>query len=90
MPGLADSHLHLVATATSLSGLDLSSDHPGSIDELVERLATLAARGSPEKWLRISGFEESRLLEGRFPTIAEPARAAGRHPLRLRHANRHT
>ncbi|MFM7737159.1 MAG: hypothetical protein ACKPBU_14415, partial [Alphaproteobacteria bacterium] len=40
LPGLADSHLHLVATATSLCGLDLSSDHPGSIDDLVERLAT--------------------------------------------------
>lgn len=89
LPGLADSHVHLVATAAALAGRDLSADHPGSIDELMARLATLAARCAPGQWLRVSGFEESRLREGRFPTLAELDRAVGDCPLRLRHATRH-
>lgn len=89
LPGLADSHLHLVATAAVLSGRDLAADHPRTIEELVARLAALAARLPPGAWLRVSGFEESRLREGRFPTAAELDRAVGDVPLRLRHATRH-
>jgi len=89
LPGLADSHLHLVATAAALAGRDLASDHPGSIEELLARLSVLAARTAPGAWLRVSGFEESRLREGRFPTSDELDRAVGDVPLRLRHATRH-
>ena len=89
VPGLSDCHLHLVATAASLSGRDLASDHPGSIESLLERLGALARRGDPDSWLRVSGFEETRLVEGRFPTVAELDRAVRARPLRLRHATRH-
>ena len=34
VPGLSDGHLHLGATAASLSGRDLGSDHPGSTENL--------------------------------------------------------
>src|SRR5262245_4834250 len=57
LPALADSHLHLVATAAARAGADLSSGHPRSLGELRDRIANAAAGVEAEEWVRIGGFE---------------------------------
>ena len=46
-------------------------------------------RAEAREWVRASGFEETRLAERRFPTVAELDAAVTPRPLRLRHATRH-
>ena len=50
---------------------------PEALLHTPHELASLAARCAPGEWLRVSGFEESRLREGRFPTVAELDLIAG-------------
>ncbi len=89
LPGLIDSHVHLVAAAADRLGLDLAADHPRTLPELLARLAEQDARLAPGVWLRASGFDEHRVAERRPPTRAELDRAVAGRPLRLREATRH-
>jgi predicted amidohydrolase YtcJ len=89
LPALADPHLHVVACAAELAGVDLSRERPRSLAELLARLAA-AARALPDgAWLRVAGHDEAWLAERRQPTRAELDEAVPRHPLRVRHATRH-
>jgi hypothetical protein len=89
LPGLSDSHLHLIACAADRATLDLARDRPRSIDDLLERIAAAATTLAAGEWLRASGYDEAWLAERRHPTRAELDRVVSRNPLRVRHATRH-
>lgn len=86
LPGFADPHIHLVATATAGLGESLAEDHPRDFAELAARVAAARPAGD---WLRLGGFDESRLRERRIPTSEELDAWAPATPLRIRHRTRH-
>ena len=68
IPGLIDSHLHLIPGGLSLSRLDLST--PASQQELVEAVAAAAAARVPSGgWLLGGGWDESQ-WGGQLPSAA--------------------
>ena len=89
LPGLVDSHVHLIATAADAVGLDLGLDPPRDLRDLLVRLTAEDARLPAGSWLRASGFEETWLAERRPPTRDEIDRAVPDRPVRVRHATRH-
>ena len=83
LPGLIDSHLHLLALGLNSFAVDLSK--AGSIADVVAAMRARAAETPPGDWvLSSSRWHESQLAEGRFPTRAELDRAAPQHPALLR------
>ena len=89
LPGLNDTHCHLLATASALSGLDCS---PGAVSSITQLLATIhrqAGEIPPGHWIRGYGLEPAGLQEGRYPTRWELDSAAPLHPVRLEHSGGH-
>ncbi|HYC22773.1 MAG TPA: amidohydrolase family protein [Candidatus Bathyarchaeia archaeon] len=89
LPGLSDSHLHLLAAAADRASLSLADDRPRSIGALGERLERAAATSPPGEWVRASGYDEAWLIDGRHPELEELDRVVPDHLLRVRHATRH-
>ncbi|HWA37706.1 MAG TPA: amidohydrolase family protein, partial [Burkholderiales bacterium] len=90
MPGLTDGHAHL--DREGLKGLLPSLAGCGSIRELVERLAAIAARTPPGAWIVTMPigeppefrYAESMFEEGRLPDRRDLDRASTRHPILIR------
>jgi predicted amidohydrolase YtcJ len=70
-PAFVDGHVHLTETGLQLSGADLSGLR--SVAALLDRVAAAARDGGP---VLGHGWDETRLAEGRPPTVAELDRAA--------------
>jgi predicted amidohydrolase YtcJ len=73
VPGITDSHLHLVEAALSRSRVQL--EHADSIDELVRRIRAGADRlPDVDAWIEGAGWDPDAL--GRWPTADDLERAA--------------
>lgn len=86
LPAFSDPHIHLVGAAVARLGEDLSRDPPRDLGELEARVRAARVMGG---WLRLSGFDETCLGEGRAPTLRELDAWAPDRPLRIRHRTRH-
>jgi predicted amidohydrolase YtcJ len=90
MPGLTDGHAHL--DREGLKSLLPSLSGCKSIRELVERLASIAARTPEGQWIVTLPlgeppeyrWSESMFEEGRLPTRHDLDRASKRHPILIR------
>jgi predicted amidohydrolase YtcJ len=78
LPGLADHHIHLFATAATRNSVDLSGLN--SRPEQVTRLRKAAALRPIGSWIRAIGFDES--VAG-LPSLAELDEWLPSHPLRV-------
>ena len=82
MPGLIDSHNHMLQTALAWKRVQLA--HAGSIDELLEAVAQQASSTPPGEWVLCSSrWHETQLAERRLPLAQELDRAAPRNPVYL-------
>jgi predicted amidohydrolase YtcJ len=72
VPGLTDSHLHLVETALARSRVQLQDAE--AIDALVARVRAYAADVDGDAWIQGGGWDPDRL--GRWPTADDLERAA--------------
>lgn len=88
-PGLSDCHAHLLAAAAARTALDLRDDPPARLVDLFERLRAHAAGRPAREWVRVRGYDESRLEERRHPTDRELESVLPGRPVRLRHATLH-
>jgi predicted amidohydrolase YtcJ len=63
MPGLIDSHNHMVHFGEILNGveIDVSPAKVKSIEEMVDRLSRVAARTASGKWVKAWGYDDTRL-----------------------------
>lgn len=79
-PGFCDAHVHFAAFGhMRLRYADLVGC--GSVDEVLERLAELAARTSG--WVMGHGFDQDKLRERRCPTRAELDRVSRDRPIHI-------
>jgi len=85
LPGFIDSHVHLLATALTATGLNLSETR--SIREILEKLAEKATKTPPGEW--ILGFFITHLSDRGMPTRYDLDRITTTHPVRLFHRNGH-
>ncbi len=81
LPGLIDSHLHLVGYALGLQQLDLSGVR--SLAELQQRVAARVAQTPPGQWIQGGGWNQEQWPERRFPTAADLDRSTTDHPVVL-------
>ncbi|MBI3455666.1 MAG: amidohydrolase [Candidatus Rokubacteria bacterium] len=87
LPGLVDSHAHLMHLARARLGLDLSGLR--SEAAAARRVAEAAGTVAPGEWLTGRGWDQNRWPERQFPTKASLDRAAPRNPVALTRIDGH-
>jgi len=85
IPGLNDSHLHVIR-AGLFYNLELRWDGVPTIAQALDQLRQQAENTPPPQWVRvIGGWNEFQFAEGRMPTIDEINEAAPDTPVFLLH-----
>lgn len=85
IPGLNDSHLHVIRGGLYYN-LELRWDGVPSLADALRMLAAQAAITPPPQWVRvIGGFNEWQFAEKRMPTLAELNAAAPDTPVLVLH-----
>ncbi|MCS7207437.1 MAG: amidohydrolase family protein [Dehalococcoidia bacterium] len=82
-----DAHLHLLALASRLVGVEVAPPAVVSIPALQECLRRYAQTFPPGQWIRGWGYDDFAL--GRHPTRHDLDAAAPHHPVRLVHRSGH-
>ena len=85
IPGLNDSHLHLIRGGLNFN-MELRWDGVPSLSEALTMLKEQARRTPPPQWVRvIGGWSEFQFAERRMPTLEEVNRAAPETPVFILH-----
>jgi predicted amidohydrolase YtcJ len=85
IPGLNDSHLHVVRAGLFFN-LELRWDGVPSVAQALEQLQRQADHTPPPQWVRvIGGWNEFQFAEGRMPTLDEINKAAPDTPVFVLH-----
>ena len=85
LPGLIDSHLHIIRGGLNYN-LELRWDGVRSLADAMNMLKHQIAITPPPQWVRVvGGFTEHQFVEKRLPTIAELNAAAPETPVFLLH-----
>jgi len=85
IPGLNDSHLHLIRGGLNFN-MELRWDGVPSLAEALAMLRDQARRTPPPQWVRvIGGWNEFQFAEKRLPSLAEINQAAPDTPVFLLH-----
>lgn len=89
LPGFIDSHEHCITLGLQADWVNCSSPPMRSIEDIVRALSEKASSKPEGEWVIGYGFDESKLLERRFPTRYDLDRASTRHPIYLSRAGGH-
>lgn len=81
LPGLTDSHIHLMEYALGLQQVDLGGC--ASLEEMLGRVAARAAKTPPGEWVQGRGWDQEQWPQPRFPTAADLDRVVAHHPVVL-------
>jgi predicted amidohydrolase YtcJ len=85
LPGLIDSHLHIIRGGLNYN-LELRWDGVRSLADAMDMLKRQVAATPPPQWVRVvGGFSEHQFAEKRLPTIAELNAVAPDTPVFLLH-----
>lgn len=85
IPGLNDSHLHVIR-AGLFYNLELRWDGVPTLSQAMEQLKRQAERTPPPQWVRvIGGWNEFQFREGRMPSFEEINKAAPDTPVFVLH-----
>ncbi len=85
IPGLNDSHLHLIRGGLNFN-LELRWDGVPSLADALRMLKVQAKRTPPPQWVRVvGGWNEFQFAERRLPTLAEINAAAPDTPVFILH-----
>lgn len=87
VPGLTDSHIHLLNYGLSLDRVELGGAE--SLAEVLERVRQAAAGLAPGEWLEGWGWDHSVWQEPRFPDKAALDAVVGQVPVALRRKDGH-
>ncbi len=81
LPGLIDSHVHLLAYGLQMRRLDLRQTQ--SLAAAVRMVAAAAAAAAPGSWVLGGGWDRNRWAEGRWPTRDDLDAVSAGHPVAL-------
>jgi hypothetical protein len=81
IPGLFDSHNHLLEVGAKLSTIRL--DECRSVEEMVELVRRRAGETPPGDWIVGQGWNEGYFADGRLPTRRDLDPATAKHPVIL-------
>lgn len=85
IPGLNDSHLHVIR-AGLFYNLELRWDGVPTLSQAMDQLKKQAERTPPPQWVRIiGGWNEFQFAEGRLPSLDEINQAAPNTPVFILH-----
>lgn len=87
VPGLVDSHIHLLAYGLSKRQVRLAET--ASLEEALQLIRQQAAAAPPGEWVVAQGFLEDRWVSGRLPTRWDLDQAAPAHPVAVFRADMH-
>ncbi|RKF21957.1 amidohydrolase [Altericroceibacterium spongiae] len=87
IPGLIDSHVHLMGVGLAALSLDLSNTR--SLEEAQRKIAAYAARYPDRPWIIGRGWNQEAWALGRFPTAAELDAAVSDRPVFLERVDGH-
>ena len=87
IPGLIDSHLHVMGLGFGALTLDLSETR--SIDEALAAIGAYSAANPERRWIIGRGWNQEKWNLGRFPTAAELDRVVGDRPVLLERVDGH-
>ena len=89
LPGLNDTHIHLLAYASSLRHVDCGHGAAASIGDIQRMIRERVQTTTPGQWVRGRGYDDAYLKERRHLTAADLDVAAPHHPVRLDHRSGH-
>lgn len=85
IPGLNDSHLHLIRAGLNYA-FELRWEHVKSLAKALDLLRAQASRTPPGHWVRVvGGWSEFQFEERRMPTLEEINEATGQTPAFVLH-----
>ncbi|HEX8139091.1 MAG TPA: amidohydrolase [Pyrinomonadaceae bacterium] len=87
VPGMTDSHYHLIGVGQREMTLNLEGTT--SLEDLLSRVRARVERARPGEWITGRGWIETHWTPPRFPTRAELDRVAPSNPVFLRRADGH-
>jgi len=68
MPGLYDSHLHVVSTGTALQMINCRTPPMMSIEDMKKAVAEKVKQAKPGEWIQGRGWDQAKLAEHRNPS----------------------
>ncbi len=84
LPGFIDAHMHLGMRGQNAAVIiDCNSNDVTSIKGIQEKIREAASKVPKGTWIKATGYEQSKLDEGRHPTRDELDEAAPNHPVQL-------
>lgn len=84
LPGFIDAHMHLGMRGQNAAVIiDCNSNDVTSIKGIQEKIREAASKVPKGTWIKATGYEQSKLSEGRHPTRDELDEAAPDHPVQL-------
>ncbi len=89
IPAFHDAHCHVMAYAESLLNIDLSPASVKSVEDIINKIKSVAVTLPPGHWIRCAGYNEFYLAEKRHPTLHDLDRATMDHPVKLAHRSGH-
>ncbi len=81
MPGLIDSHNHMVRFGENLDLVEMSPSNINGLEDMLAKLKDRAAHTPAGEWVRAWGYDDTRLKEKRHPTKKDLDRACPDHPV---------
>jgi predicted amidohydrolase YtcJ len=81
MPGLIDSHNHMVRFGENLELIEVSPSKINGLEDMLAKLKDRGAHTPPGEWVRAWGYDDTRLKEKRHPTKKDLDRACPDHPV---------
>lgn len=84
LPGLIDAHSHLYWMALDRLEIRVDPSQISSIDDLIERLRSVAKSKPPGEWIVAVGINEFALSERKLPTRDDLDRISTAHPIAVK------
>ncbi len=89
LPGFHDAHIHLLACARRMLGVECGPAVAKDIAGIQQAVRRRADATPPGQWIRAGDYDEFSLAEKRHPTRWDLDAATGLHPVRLQHRSLH-
>jgi len=81
LPGFIDAHCHIAFLGSFLAGINCKAPGMQSIERIVAAIRARAAVQPAGTWIRVSGYDQSRLAERRHPNRFDLDAVSPDHPV---------